>query len=189
MNQPAHAVEAVALLQRMSGGDRQALAQLIRLCGRGVRSYCARVLDHSADAEDAAQEVFLRVWSGAASYDPGKASVATWIYRIALRHCIDRNRRARVRRFFGMGGAEMPEVEDPSPDALRNLSARQDLARVRRVVADLPDRQRQALLLKVVAGMDTAEIAGVMATGAGAVEQLLVRARARLRAEAGLDLQ
>lgn len=189
MSQPAHAAEASALMQRMGRGDRQALAQLIGLYGRGVRSYCARVLDQSGDAEDAAQEVFLRLWSSAASYDPAKASVATWTYRIALRHCIDRNRRARVRRFFGMGGAQMPEVEDPSPDAFRSLAARQDLARVRRVVADLPDRQRQALLLKVVAGMETAEIAGVMGAGSGAVEQLLVRARASLRARAGLDLE
>ncbi len=186
MTQPAQDAEAVALMQRMGGGDRQALAQLIGLYGRGVRSYCARVLDQTSDAEDAAQEVFLRVWSGARSYDPGKASVATWTYRIALRHCIDRNRRARVRRFFGMGGA-MPEVEDPSPDALRTLAARQDLAQVRRVVAEMPDRQRQALLLKVVAEMETAEIAAAMGTGPGAVEQLLVRARARLREEAGLD--
>jgi RNA polymerase sigma-70 factor (ECF subfamily) len=83
----------------------------------------------------------------------------------------------------------MPEVEDPNPDALRVLSARQDLAKVRRVVADLPDRQRQALLLQVVAGMETAEIAGVMGSGSGAVEQLLARARASLRARAGLELK
>jgi RNA polymerase sigma-70 factor (ECF subfamily) len=94
-----------------------------------------------------------------------------------------------VRRFLGFGGAEVPEVEDPSPDALRSLAARQDLAQVRRAVADLPDRQRQALLLKAMAGMDTAEIAGAMGTGPGAVEQLLVRARASLRAKAGLDLE
>jgi RNA polymerase sigma-70 factor (ECF subfamily) len=176
-------------MQRMGYGDRLALAQLIGLYGRGVRSYCARVLDQAGDAEDAAQEVFLRLWSRARSYDPGKASVATWTYRIALRLCIDWNRRARVRWFFGMSRAEMPEVEDPNPDALRVLSARQDLAKVRRVVADLPDRQRQALLLQVVAGMETAEIAGVMGSGSGAVEQLLARARASLRARAGLELK
>ena len=180
MSQPAPAAEALVLMQRIGGGDRQALAHLIGLYGRGVRSYCARVLDHPGDAEDAAQEVFLRLWSSARSYDPGKASVATWTYRIALRHCIDRNRRARVRRFFGMGG-EVPEVADPSPDALRIVAARQDLARVRSVVAALPDRQRQALLLQVMAGMGTAEVAVAMGTGVGAVEQLLVRARARLR--------
>ncbi len=189
MTQPAPAAEAVALMQRMGGGDRQALAQLIGLYGRGVRSYCARVLDQPGDAEDAAQEVFLRLWSSAQGYDPARASVATWTYRIALRHCIDRNRRARVRRFLGLAGDALPEAEDPRPDALRGLAARQDLAIVRRIVADLPDRQRQALLLKVVAEMETAEIAGVMGAGIGAVEQLLVRARATLRAKAGLELE
>lgn len=182
-----HAAEALLLMARLAAGDRQALAGLIGLYGRGVRSYCARALDVGADAEDAAQEVFLRVWANAARYDPAKASVATWTYGIALRHCIDRNRRVRVRRFFGMP-VEVAEVGDSAPGAERVMSGRQDMAQVRAAVLALPDRQRQALLLKVVAEMETAAIAEAMGTGVGAVEQLLVRARATLRTRTGLDL-
>lgn len=189
---PAHAAEAKALMQRMGRGDRQALAGLIGLYGRGVRVFCARALDVRSDAEDAAQEVFLQLWASAARYDPAKASVATWTYAIALRHCIDRNRRARVRQFFGLAGhaAQMPEAEaeDDAPGALRHLAKRQSLALVRQAVHALPDRQRQALLLQVVAEMDMSAIASVMGASPGAVEQLLVRARARLRTGCGLDL-
>lgn len=185
---PAHAVEAEALMARMASGDRQALAGLIALYGRGIRSYCARALHHGAEAEDAAQEVFLKLWSFAQHFDPAKASVATWAYRIALRHCIDRNRRARLRQFFGLGGP-VAEPADEAPDALRQIAARQDLAGVRRAVQALPERQRQALLLRVVAEMDTTAIAEVMGTGTGAIEQLLVRARTALRARTGLDLR
>jgi RNA polymerase sigma-70 factor (ECF subfamily) len=188
MRQPAHAVQAQALMERMALGDRLALAGLIALYGRGVRTFCTRALDIGADAEDAAQEVFLRLWASARRYDPAMASVATWTYRIALRHCIDRNRKARVRQFFGLAAVELPEAEDDSPDAFRQLAGRQDMVRVREAVRALPDRQRQALLLQVVAGMETAAIAGVMGCGTGAVEQLLVRARAWLRAQVGLDL-
>lgn len=181
--------QAHALMQRIASGDRQALAQVIGLYGRGVRSYCTRALDHGSEGDDAAQEVFLKVWTEARRYDPAKASVATWIYTIALRHCIDRNRKVRVRRFFGLGADVLPEVADPAPEADRRLGARQDLARVRQAVLALPERQRQALLLKVVAEMDTAAIAGVMGAGVGAIEQLLVRARASLRAATGLELE
>lgn len=185
---PAHAAEAEALMARMAAGERQALAGLIGLYGRGVRSYCARALHQTGEAEDAAQEVFLKLWSLAPRYDPARASVATWTYRIALSQCQDRNRRARVRQFFGLGSAD-EETEDDSPDALRHLAARQDLALVRAAVRALPERQRQALLLRVLAEMETAAIAEVMGTGTGAVEQLLVRARATLRARTGLELK
>ncbi len=188
MTQPDAAALAQALMQRMVQGDRQALAQIIGLYGRGVRSYCTRALYQPGDGEDAAQEVFFKLWVNAARYDPAKASVATWTYGIALRHCIDRNRKTRVRRFFGLGVPELPDVEDDAPGIDRVLAGRQDLARVRVAVQALPDRQRQALLLKSVAGMETAAIAGVMGAGVGAVEQLLVRARANLRAATGLDL-
>lgn len=187
MSQPDPAAEARALIARMAAGDRAALAGLIRLYGRGVRSYCARALDQPNEAEDAAQEVFLRLWHSAGRFDPARASVATWTWRIALRHCIDRNRKARVRRFFGIGG-EMPDQPDPAPGPEAQLAARQEMARLRHAVAALPDRQRQALLLQVVAGMETRAIADVMGSGTGAVEQLLVRARASLRRTAGPDL-
>lgn len=168
-------------------GDRSAMARLIRRHGPGLRRFLAGVLTVPHEAEDLAQETFLRVWSAAARYDPDKAAPATWIYRIALRLAIDRNRRTGFRRFLGLDAA--PEPEDDRPGVEADLGARQELAVTRRALASLPDRQRRALLLRAVTGMMNAEIAATLDISAGAVEQLLVRARAALRVRMKGDME
>lgn len=165
----------------LCSGDRQALARLIHRHGPGLRRFLAGVLTTPHEAEDLAQETFLRVWSAAARYDPEKAAPSTWIYRIALRLAIDRNRRTGFRRFIGLEAA--PEPQDDQPGAEADLAARQELALTRAALATLPDRQRRALLLRAVAGMTNTEIAATLEISAGAVEQLLVRARAGLRVQ------
>ena len=163
----------------LATGDRQAMAVLIRRHGPGLRLFLAGVLTTPHEVEDMAQETFLRVWSAATRYDPCIASPATWVYRIALRLAIDRNRRTRFRRFLGLDAA--PEPMDDQPGADRTLAARQALARTHQALATLPDRQRRALLLRAAAGLSNTEIAATLGISAGAVEQLLVRARAALR--------
>ena len=179
---------AADLVVAMAQGGRGALSRLIDLYGRGLTSYCARALDNAADAEDAVQEVFLKAWSAAARYDPARAQVNTWLYHIALRHCIDMNRRGRLRRLLGLGDDPAADLADEAPDALRAVGGREELEKVRGAIAALPDRQRQALLLKIVAELDNSAIADTMQCGVGAVEQLLVRARAHLRSTVALEL-
>ena len=185
MLESASAAEAKTLLARMAQGDRLALARLIDLYGRGLKIYCSRALHQPNDAEDAAQEVFLKSWTAAARYDPTRAAVSTWLYRIAVNHCTDRNRRFGFRRFLGLESA--PDLMDQTPGTDRSVAAKQSLAAVRAAITALPDRQRQALLLKVVAEMATAAIAETLGTTSGSVEQLLVRARASLRHSTGTD--
>ncbi len=141
------------------------------------------MLRDAAEAEDVAQETFLRVWRAAGRFDPARASAATWICRIALRLCIDRSRRSALRRFLGLEAAPdpAPDPADDTPGAEAALAARQDLARARAALRALPERQRRALLLRAAGGLSVPEIAAVLGLGPGAVEQLLVRARAGLR--------
>jgi len=167
----------------LARGDRQAMAWLIQRYGPGLRRFLAGVLTDANEAEDVAQDTFLRVWRAAARYDPGRASPATWIYRIGLRQAIDRNRRRGFRRFLGLDAA--PDPVDDAPGAEADLASRQVLALTRAALASLPDRQRKALLLRAVAGMTNGDIAAVLGISPGAVEQLLVRARAGLRATMG----
>jgi RNA polymerase sigma-70 factor (ECF subfamily) len=175
--------EDTVLMADLAVGDRAALARLVERHGRGLGIVAARYLGDEAEAEEVVQEAFLRAWRSAARYDPARGAPATWLYRIAVNLCIDRRRRRGLRRFVGL--EEAPEPADPAPDALDRADGRARLERVRGLIAALPARQRMALLLAAVAGLDTGEIARSMGTSRGSAEQLLVRARRRLRAELG----
>jgi RNA polymerase sigma-70 factor, ECF subfamily len=176
-----------ALMQDIAKGHRPALARLMAQHARGVALFAGRFLANAADGDDIAQETFLRVWRQAGRYDPARASVATWIYRIATNLCIDRQRRNRFWRLFGRVHVDdvADVVSDGAVDAAHALAAKQRLARMRRVIDTLPARQRTAILLTAVAEMETDAVAAVMKTSAGAVEQLLVRARRTLRRAEG----
>lgn len=189
MEQQTNAQEAQGLMREIAAGHESALARLIAMHGRGLTLYASRFLGSSAEGDDVAQETFLKVWQMAGRYDPDRGAVSTWIWRIATNLCIDRQRRGRIRRLFGRTEISdiADEMPDDAPDAPTTIAARQQLVLVRRAIAGLPERQRQAILLAAVGGMDSREIAAIMDTNGGAVEQLLVRARRRLRAETGYD--
>ena len=107
-------------------------------------------------------------------------AASTWLYRIAVNPCADRNRRTTFRRFVGLEDVT-ETLPDDTPDAARTRDARRTLSTLRQVLQTLPTRQRQARLLRVIAAMGTANIAAALNTSTGATEQLLVRARATLR--------
>jgi RNA polymerase sigma-70 factor, ECF subfamily len=175
------------LIAAVATGREPALGQLIARHGPKLVAIATRYLGNHAEAEDVVQETFLRVWQNAARFDPGRAQAATWITAIAVRLCIDRLRKLKLRRIFGLGaGLDTSEiVADPAPDSDRALAARQELVLTRKALAALPDRQRLAILLAAVGGLETKEIAETLDISPGAVEQLLVRARRSLR-EQGL---
>ncbi|MBZ9857415.1 sigma-70 family RNA polymerase sigma factor [Mesorhizobium sp. CA13] len=168
------------LVARIAAGDQGALAQLIARHGRGLRVFAARYLGNASDAEDVVQDVFVSVWKNAGRFDSQKASASTWLYRITANRCIDRRRRRAFRSFIGLDDLENdPASETPDVDAA--ITGRQELSIARDGLTRLPERQRMALLLRVVGDLDVPAIAEVMGSSAGSVEQLLVRARRGLR--------
>jgi RNA polymerase sigma-70 factor (ECF subfamily) len=168
------------LMARIAAGSQRSLAELIARHGRGLQSFAARYLGNSSDAEDVVQDVFVTAWKNANRYDPQKARVSTWLYKIAANRCIDQRRRRFLRNFIGLDDLECDPASE-APDAEARVSDRQELSIVRDGIAALPQRQRMALLLKVVADLDVPAIAEVMGTSIGSAEQLLVRARRGLR--------
>ena len=119
----------------------------------------------SEEARDAAQEVFLKVFRQAASFRP-EGQVFTWIYRIAVNHCLNRLRRRRVLRFFSLaaeagedGGSAAFDPVDGAPDAFAALDARRRWAATRQAIDALPAGQRAVLVLAKFEGLSYREIA------------------------------
>ncbi len=162
-------------------------------------AHCYRMLGSFDEAEDLVQETLLRAWRAADRYDPAKASVRTWLHRIATNVCLTalegRARRPLPSGLGPAGEADAPLVTrtdipwlQPFPDARMDPEAAAvqrsglRLALVAAVQA-LPARQRAALLLREVAGLSAADVAEALDTSVASVNSSLQRARASLREE------
>jgi RNA polymerase sigma-70 factor (ECF subfamily) len=179
-----------ALLMRYGRGDLAAGRVLTRRLAPRLLALAGRMLD-AAEAEDITQETLLRLWRIAPHWEPGGAQPGTWAWRVALNLVNDRLRRRR-------GGSasldEIPEPEDETPDVLRAMMTRERADALRVALADLPDRQREAVVLRHLEGLSNPEIARLLGTGVEAVESLIARGKRALvnrlaprRSELGLD--
>ncbi len=169
-----------SLMRRVAEGrDRTAFALLInRHAGRAL-SLAERVLLDRAEAEDAVQDAFTRLWLKGDRFDPSRARFSTWFHRVVINACLDRRRRWRD----WLPIEKMRERADPAPDGAARLEADQRAEAVRRAIATLPMRQRVAIALTCYQEMSNREAAEAMGLSVKALEALLVRARRRLRRE------
>lgn len=167
-----------ALLKRLARGDVQALEELIRRHQRGLYQLAYRLLRNPLDAEDALQEVFLKVYEHAGSFQP-RSTVRAWLNRITANHCLNRLRERVPLSSLDEEDAPLIKAADANP--LEALEER-DLARVLEgLLAALPENQRRALVLKRFGDLTYQEIAEVMETTPDAVDGLIKRARRFLR--------
>jgi RNA polymerase sigma-70 factor, ECF subfamily len=167
--------EDTELASRTANGDRDAYAVLVRRHLPRILAVTRRMLGSDALAEEAAQDALLRLWTHAASYDPEKARLTTWLTRVTANICLDRLRKR--------GEEAWPEDFDvalpPSQD--RQLMEDQVAAKVNEALQKLPERQRLALVLCHYEEMSMAEAASIMEATPEAIESLLSRARRALR--------
>ena len=166
------------LVVRAGQGDQAAIQALVARKLPRVLTLAARMLGDRSDAEDVAQEVFVRVWKQAPRWQPGAARFDTWIHRVALNLCHDR---LRLRRRREAATGDPPDVADERPSAETLLNQQQRAARVEQALQSLPTRQREALVLCTWQGMGNIEAAGAMDVTVEALESLLSRARRTLR--------
>lgn len=162
--------------------DSGELAELYTPLAPRVRGLCLHLLRSRADAEDAAQDVFLKAQAGFASYDRQRP-FASWLLGIASHHCIDLlRRRTREKRLFEPEHAEEESAMSPSPSPLGEVLVREQRDHLRAAVAELPDRYRVPLALRYYAEMSYDEIASELGISHGQVATLLFRSKKQLRA-------
>lgn len=166
------AEEAAAI----AAGDEDAFERFVRKYERPVLSTIYRYVGDRVAAEDVAQEVFLKVWRRAGSFK-GRSSFSTWLYRVVVNQCLNfRRKRARVKN---VPLDEAVAAADPGWDERLDEAAK--AAAVRAAVAELPPKQRVALILCKFDGRSYREIAEVMGTSTSSVESLLFRAKQNLK--------
>ena len=149
-----------------------------RKLGR-LLSLAERMLGRRGEAEEVAQECFLRIWQHAARWQPGAARFDTWLHRVALNLCYDRLRARGKEEPYDESHDSVASTE-PTPDEA--LLARQRDRQVAGALAALPTRQRESLVLQYYQELSNGEAAEVMEISVEALESLLARARRSLRA-------
>lgn len=166
-----------ALLVLYANGDQQAARALnVRLTPRAF-GQAMRMLGDRAEAEDVAQEAMLRLWKLAPDWRQGEAKVTTWLYRVVANLCTDRLRKAR-----GVDIDTVPEPEDDAETAEGAMQTRARMDALQGALAELPERQRQAVVLRHIEGLGNPEIAEIMEISTEAVESLTARGKRALAA-------
>ncbi len=177
------------LVERAQAQDETAFEQIMHLYADRLYNYILRMVGNSADAEDLLQEVFLRAYQGLPSFD-GRASLSTWLYRIATNLCIDYQRR-RARRVQTVpylawededgevGHWESPDTQTPDPmEAALNRELQQV---VEHAIRSLSPKLRTVLLLYDVEDLSYEEIARVLNIPMGTVKSRLNHARGQIQ--------
>lgn len=172
-------LSAEELMRRTAAGDLNAFNQIVLRHQEIAWRLASRFLRDPVDAQDIAQEAFVRIFEAAPRYEP-TASFTTYLYRVVLRLCMDA---ARKKRPVGIENIEDSACQ--APDAARGLEERRRNEAVRGAIRRLPRRQRSAIILKEYCELSYAEIAEILSTSTKSVERLLARARQTLQKDLG----
>jgi RNA polymerase sigma-70 factor (ECF subfamily) len=175
----------VDLVRRAGAGDRKAAEALVARHLQRLLGLARRMLNDAAEAEDVAQEVFLRAWREAPRWQAREAKFSTWMHRVALNLCYDRLRRKRERPDPEAGLA----TPHPGASLHQEWLDRQRAAAVRKAVSGLPERQRAAIALVHFEEMSNIEAAEALELSVEALESLLSRGRRALKAALAGEVQ
>ena len=178
--EPADEVPDEALLVAFANGESLAGRDLMQRLAPMLFGYATRVLGDRAEAEDVVQDTMMRLWKIAPEWRQGEAKVSTWAYRVMANLCTDRLRRRKTR-----GQVGLDDIAEPTADLASAVEVMTEDARAKALndaLETLPDRQRQAVILRHLEGLSNPEIAEIMDIGLEAVESLTARGKRALKA-------
>lgn len=164
-----------ALLVLYANGDPSAARVLTMRLTPKVLGHAYRMLGDRAEAEDTAQEALIRLWKQAPEWRQGEAKVTTWLYRVVANLCTDKLRKAR-----GVALDAVPEPEDETASAAEQMQQKSRMDALQDALNRLPERQKQAVVLRHIEGLSNPEIAEIMEVGVEAVESLTARGKRAL---------
>ena len=169
----------IGLMLRVQKGDERAFEELVNKHTRGVLNLVYRYLGDASIAEDVAQDIFVKIYRVRMKYEP-KARFSTWLYRIAVNHCLNEIRARKSRPAAAAPIDDLlvhPRCEDPEAQL-----ARKELERAVKAAVDaLPENQRMAVLLVRYEDLSYEEVAEAMSLSLEAVKSILFRAKENLQ--------
>jgi RNA polymerase sigma-70 factor (ECF subfamily) len=162
------------LIAAVASGDENAFEKIVKKYERPVLNTAFRYVGDASAEEDAALEIFLKVWRNAERFR-GKSSFSTWLYRIVVNHCL--NAKAKRLKTLPLNEAVGEEGSNVEKQYEEEITARV----VREAVDGLPGKQRIALILSKFEGRSYKDIAEIMSVSLSSVESLIYRAKRNLR--------
>jgi RNA polymerase sigma-70 factor, ECF subfamily len=159
-------------------GDLAAFGDIVRNYQDRIYNLCRYILRDPQDAQDAAQDVFLKAYRGIKEFRP-EASLYTWLYRIAVNTCLDYQRKARRDALKNEPLSDDLPSAEPLPAELHE--SRKNTEAVRAALQKLPGKLRAAIVLREIDGLSYEEIAEVLHASVGTVKSRISRAREELR--------
>jgi RNA polymerase sigma-70 factor (ECF subfamily) len=171
------------LVTAFRGGDSSAFDALVQRWERKIQGAVYRIMGPGEDARDLTQETFLRAYRGLSTFK-SEARFSSWLYQIALNLCRDRLRQKRGRTLVSLEDLEPHQsarIQTPGPSAQEVVEAR-DLSRlISSVMAELPEEQREVIVLKEYQGLTFQEIANVLRVPVSTVKTRLYRGLVQMR--------
>ncbi len=173
-----------------ANGDGQAARHLTARLLPRVLAQATRMLGNQGEAEDVAQDAMMRLWKTAPDWRQGEAQVSTWLYRVVANLCTDRLRKRR--RAVPLD--QVAEPLDSAPSAAAQMQTQARMTALSDALAQLPERQAQAVSLRHLEGLANPQIAQIMDISVRSVESLTARGKRALadlmagrKAELGYD--
>ncbi len=166
------------LVTRSQRGDRPAFEQLVLKYQNRIYNLCRYMIHDAGDAQDAAQDVFIKAYGNLKGYRPD-SSIYTWLYRIAVNTCLDYSKKSRPEPFENESTVDNLPSAQPSPERL--YQSKETGRVIQAALQKLPTKLRAALVLKEIEEFSYEEIADTLDTSVGTVKSRISRAREELR--------
>ena len=169
--------QSAGLLERAKAGEIGAFDEVMRLHEKQVLNTALRLLGNLPDAQDAAQETFLRLYKSLNRL-PDVLAIKSWLYRVTVNVCNDMHRQRRRRAWEPLSGSD-PASSLPDPELAWTHQERGHLLEV--ALQTLPRKERAAVVLRDVQGLSTREVAGILGSSEVTVRSQICEARGKLK--------